>query len=70
MKTIVTDNAILSLENVRRVDKKVSGTGSKAHPYSYAIQITYTNDATELIFFESENVCNSIYTSIAEILAQ
>lgn len=70
MKLIITNNTILSLENVRRADKKVSGTGSKANPYSYSIQVTYTNDAIEFITFEHESECDSVYKSIAEILAQ
>ena len=70
MKIIVTNNTILSLENVRRVEKKVSGSGSKAYPYSYSIQVTYTNDAIEFIVFEHESECDDIYDSIAEILAQ
>lgn len=51
MKIIVVDDSIVSLENVRRVDKKESHNKKESH----SIVITYCDKEREWIYFDYPN---------------
>lgn len=79
MKVLMTNNSIISLENVRRVDKHISESRHTSYgkPYTvthYSISIIYYNDGSEHIDCgenaadktQCETIFQTIYDKISE----
>ena len=73
MKTILINNTIYVLDNnIRRIYKKIKGTGAKSNPFHYYINIDYHDKGTFLITeeFETEKEMNDIFNEIYTIMKE
>ena len=79
MKMLMTANQIISLENVRRVDRKMTESRHTSYgkPYivkHYEIVIVYTNDTAEYIGCgedtPGEKTCAEYFQTIYEKLSE
>lgn len=68
MKIVVVKDSIVSLENVRRVDKKESNNKKESH----TIKITYCDKESEWIYFSyaDKEYFEAIFRGIGSKLAE
>ena len=66
MKAILTNDTILSLENVRRVEKSVSTSKRENH----VIRVHYTDDKREVLYYDSEIEMLKTFSEIYTILTK
>lgn len=71
MKCIKTNEKIVSLENVKSVQKFTWGSGAKSNPFSYRIDVDYFNgDDCSIFFEEDKKAFEATYEEIYEILTK
>ena len=79
MKVLMTTNSIISLENVRRVERRITETKHTSYgkPYiliHYDIAIIYNNDSSEHLSFGTGNsakdLCDTTFQTIYDKLIE
>lgn len=79
MKVLMTPDSIISLENVRRVERRIAETKhtSYGRPYTlthYDIAIIYNNDGSEHLSFGTGNsakdLCDTTFQTIYDKLIE
>lgn len=79
MKVLMTPNSIISLENVRRVERRITETKHTSYgtPYTlthYNIAIIYNNDSSEHLDFGTGNsakdLCDTTFQTIYDKLIE
>lgn len=71
MKIIVTEDKIVTLNNVKEIEFCHTGSGAKSNPHRYYIFITYFgNEKSRIDFDDDENKAKETFKYIAEILAK
>lgn len=79
MKVLMTPNSIISLENVRRVERRITETKHTSYgkPYTlthYDIVIIYNNDSSEHLSFGTGNsakdLCDTTFQTIYDKLIE
>ena len=79
MKVLMTTNSIISLENVRRVERRITETKhtSYGRPYTlthYDIAIIYSNDNSQHISFgtgdSAKDLCDATFQTIFDKLSE
>ena len=69
MKIFASKESIVTLENVRRIDKQTSGTGAKSNPIDARIRILYADGESEFLHYDTDaETRDADYLKMAQIL--
>lgn len=69
MKIFVSKESIVTLENVRRIDKQTFGSGAKSNPFDARIRILYADGESEFLHYNTDvENRDTDYQRMAQIL--